>query len=212
MNILLVLGGESPSAALLNEVVPKADYVIGVDSGMDILQENGHHADLFIGDMDSCASTEIKTSQSLHLRDQNTSDLQKALQHIQVNFPVTSLTIVGGGGGRTDHLINNLHICADFMETVEIVFINDHFQETPTLREYIYRKTPSSVSDLRVRTGATFSIFTLSEVIGLTVRGLKWDIKCSDHCAGLISQSNLAVVDNPKVTIRSGCIYITVYQ
>ena len=201
MKILMVLGGTPPSGKLLNEQIQSADFVIACDGGGNCFRGTDYVIDVLIGDMDSFHDQNIIIKTHLPLDEQASTDFQKGLAFVDENLIPDQITILGSGGGRTDHLVNNLQICALFDPSTPMLMIHELPESDDLNVEIILRKTPESYPDYPVREGALFSALAVSPFSSLSLSGLKWDIKVTDQRAGLISQSNLCVVDNPIVTL-----------
>lgn len=214
MNILLILSGEPPSHHLLQQEFKRTDYVVAVDGGLEVLTRNRIQPNLIVGDLDSAPDVStVKLDDSVvHILEQDSTDLQKSLSWLAENLDIESLTLLGAGGGRTDHLVHNLQICALFDPQVPICLKNDHDSNSGQKIECIYRITPESYCDPIVGEGTLLSIFTLGEAVRLKTQGLKWDLNVLDPSSGVLSQSNISLVDKPELTLDSGYAYIAVYQ
>lgn len=107
--VLVFAGGEM--AELVNPL-PTADYVIAADSGLDHASAAGIPVDLIVGDLDSispaglAAATEANIPIEQHARDKDATDLELSLG-AAVRYGAERIVIVGGGGGRVDHLLAN---------------------------------------------------------------------------------------------------------
>ncbi len=212
MNLLIVLAGTPPSKTLLKTEMMAADVVLAVDGGFNVFKKIKESPDLVLGDMDSIALDKLNSVEVLNLLDQNQTDLQKTLDYAFKTYPIESLTFLGASGGRTDHLLHNLHICALIDPSVTIQFMNEMSTNEDISIEIIQRITPLCPFDLRVTKGTMLSILPITEYKCLHSEGLKWEIVDRDSSTGFISQSNLVIKDDPKFNITSGCAYIAVYQ
>ncbi|MCF7923249.1 MAG: thiamine diphosphokinase [Candidatus Marinimicrobia bacterium] len=207
----MVLAGTPPSKTLLQTEMIEADLVLAVDGGFNGFQKYKLQPDLLLGDMDSVTMNE-EPLEYLDLPDQDRTDLQKALDYVFKTFSIQSITFLGGGGVRTDHLLHNLHICASIDPAIKIIFKNEISLDKDISIEIIQRITPQCEFDLRVREATILSVLPICDYQGLNSEGLKWEIKNKDRASGFISQSNQTVKDDPAFRIRSGCAYIAVYQ
>ncbi len=212
MNILIILAGSPPSKELLKTEIKTADIVIAVDGGFNVFRKYKLLPDLVLGDMDSVELVSPYDVEVIPLPDQDLTDLQKTLQYVFESHSVKSLIFLGAGGARTDHLLNNLHLCASIDKSVRIIFKNEISDSTDFSLEIIERITPQSDFDLPVKTGSTLSILPFADFSGLNSEGLQWEIKGSNHSDTFICQSNVSIKDDPTFMIRSGYAYIAVYQ
>jgi len=212
MRVLFVLSGDPPDLDLLLTEIQAADLTVAVDGGVDIFRNQNHTPDITIGDFDSKKTDVDSDSKCIYLPDQNQSDLQKAFNYIEQNYSVSTVVLLGANGGRTDHLINNLQICASSDSHIKIIIKQIiAVDERPTL-ETILRITPDIKVDLRVMKGTTLSVFAISHFRGLCSKGLKWELSQINSASGVFSQSNLANVDDPQFTLLEGVAYISIYQ
>ncbi len=217
MNILLVLAGDPPGIELLTREMERADLVVAVDGGANGFYESDDQPDLLLGDMDSATLDFNDKTRLIKLPDQNHTDLQKGLEYLSQHYQIDSLVLLGATGKRTDHLLNNLQICAILPQEIPLTLINDfinpHTSGRPFREEVIYRLTPSSNTDLRVSVNSTLSMFTVTEFEGLCSSGLKWELEhLSSVESHFISQSNKTMRSDPSFSLKSGCVYIAVYQ
>lgn len=105
---IVITGGEpaDPSVAL------PAAFVIAADSGLDHAAALGLEADLVIGDMDSVDSGRLARARDdgalvdRHSPDKDATDLELALD-AALERGAERVIVVGGGGGRLDHLLAN---------------------------------------------------------------------------------------------------------
>lgn len=212
MKVLLVLSGDKPGPDLLEHEIAEAGVTIAVDGGYNIFNELGVTPDLVIGDLDSIEYDIADQVKVLKQMNQNTSDLQKALSYVFEHFEPSQITLLGATGGRTDHLLNNLKVCASIDPQVKLIIKNDHLPHTDHKLEELIRLTPSNSDDIRIKQHAVLSIIHVSQFKGLYSKGLKWEIEDANSDFEIISQSNRALVADPQFKIESGCLYITVYQ
>jgi len=212
MHICLVLAGDPPSEKLLRASQAASELMVAVDGGVNCFQKFQLSAELVIGDLDSLKAPLTGAGKIIETPNQNQTDLQKALKYVIRKYAPTHIQLLGATGGRTDHLVNNLQICATLPPQLGLVIISEPQKHTVGKTEHIFRVTPLSNSDLKVKQGSTLSVFSVSDFAGLQSRGLKWDISNQSSSQRFFSQSNLANVDDPAFNLASGCVYISVYQ
>ncbi len=212
MNILLVLAGEPPDKQLLQSQIDKTDLVVAVDGGFNTLKKYSLSPDLIIGDLDSVELPENNTIRVVHTPDQNFTDLEKTLEYLLESYTPNSLILLGATGGRTDHLLSNLHVCALVDNSVNITILSEKIISDKIVLEKIIRLTPNTNIDHEVKQGNTLSVLPVTQYSGLATRGLKWDIEHLDSHHNSSSQSNLAIIDDPQFSLMSGSVYIAVYQ
>lgn len=212
MKLLLVLAGDEPSSGLLRAEMTVADSTIAVDGGLNSFQQLDLTPDLLIGDLDSAKNTASDTTQVVQQDSQETTDLQKSLDYIFQHYKPDQITLLGATGGRTDHLVNNLKICANIDPSIKVVIKNDKVSSDSFNTETIVRVTPEQPNILSINTQSTLSLIHVSEFKGLYSQGLKWEIENANSDSPIISQSNIVKMNDPQFRLDSGCVYLAVYQ
>lgn len=109
---VLFTGGEGPARARIEEALESARFVIAADSGWDLAREMGVTPDLVVGDMDSIRERHILDAlprERVRVFDpeKDETDTEIGLR-LLFERGATDVTLVGGGGGRLDHLIGIL--------------------------------------------------------------------------------------------------------
>lgn len=212
MKILLILAGNPPDLELLESEMTASDLVVAVDGGSNVLSEYKLDPDLIIGDLDSINFTPGKQIDVIKISDQNLTDLQKAFQYLEQQFNPSHINILGGMGGRVDHTVSNLHISALVNPQISITFMNSIETSETFRREIVHRIVAPYDNDLPVTKGSTVSVFTVSRFSELRSKGLSWDLDNVSSKDVFGSQSNISEVNDPRFSLKSGCVYIAVYQ
>lgn len=210
MHAILVLAGTSPSKQLLQDCMSRSDLVVAADGGANIFHKYDLEPDMLIGDLDSVTSHEWPNTSIVHISDQETTDLEKALRFL-LEKDVKAIRILGGLGGRTDHLLNNLNVCAQVDPDIDITFIHDDPHADGFSLESIYRLTPKGRM-IQVDDDSLVSVSSVVGFSGLTSVGLKWEILDANAHDGFFSQSNRATASELRFTLEDGICYISVYQ
>jgi thiamine pyrophosphokinase len=108
---LVFAGGDPPPAELLTDL-DRSALVIAADSGLDHALALGFAVDVVVGDLDSVTSEALARARAAgadvepHPAEKDETDLELALRRA-VALGVERVTVVGGGGGRHDHLLAN---------------------------------------------------------------------------------------------------------
>ena len=106
----IVLANGDPVAGGLQ--LPDDALVIAADGGLALAQALGLSVDVVVGDMDSVTPDDLDAAErsgariERHPRDKQATDLELALD-AAIAAGATEITIVGGTGGRLDHLLAN---------------------------------------------------------------------------------------------------------
>lgn len=106
MSKSIIFTGSNPPVKLPPDLIGPDDVVIAADSGYDSARMFGVSVDLAVGDFDSTRyGREIETVRhERHSRDKDESDTFLAIAR-GVEMAGNDYVLVGGGGGRTDHLL-----------------------------------------------------------------------------------------------------------
>lgn len=112
MRALIVLGGDTPSAGLLESCVRASDLTIAADGGLAAFDAAGIEPDLLVGDMDSVradvlAKYESRIPQRRLNCIKDDTDGVDALD-LAIERGATQITLLGALGGRLDHALANV--------------------------------------------------------------------------------------------------------
>jgi len=173
MHALVIAGGDAPTPLELGVVARAADLVIAADSGIGHALALGLTVDVVVGDLDSADPVHVETAAAAgthvdrHPVDKDMTDLELALC-LARDRGARSVTVIGAGGGRLDHLLANLLLVA------HDEFADLHVDAVAAdARVTVVRGT-------RTLLGATGSVVTLLPVggpaSGVTTRGLRWTL------------------------------------
>ncbi len=112
-----MLAGGERVVTPLSGPLPPADTVIAADSGLRSATTLGLKVDLVVGDLDSVDRDDLARAEALgtrvdrHPEDKDRTDLAIALDAVLEEGPA-QVTVVGGHGGRLDHLLANVALLA----------------------------------------------------------------------------------------------------
>jgi thiamine pyrophosphokinase len=108
-------GDELPASAEL--VLPGDGLVVAADSGVDHAHALDRRVDVAVGDFDSVTPGGLARAErdgtliERHDADKDATDLELALD-VVLERGIRRVTVVGGHGGRLDHLLGNLLLLA----------------------------------------------------------------------------------------------------
>lgn len=165
MKALIVCNGFPPEPSLLAEELQKADLVIGADGGANTLLSMDLKPDLVVGDLDSFIQPAEPAFEVLHDPDQETNDLEKALQ-AALDRNHDQCVVLGAFGLRMDHSLKNLSVLQQF---------NPHFSELLFKDNHQLCFMAGASFTMKAEKGTTVSLFPVSgKAEGVTTRGLKY--------------------------------------
>ena len=192
------MGGEGPAPGFIRQLLARADLVVAADSGYDLARSAGAEPDLLVGDLDSIQG--IAEARKLlgagritsFDREKDETDTEIGLRVLRERG-VASVTIVGGGGGRLDHLIGILRLFERETRPKQWV----------TSREQVVSiEAEESFGEML---GVTCSFFPVGcETTSMVTTGLRWPLdglRWRHSDAGI---SNYGVAEQVTVRMLSG--------
>jgi thiamine pyrophosphokinase len=169
--IIFCAGG--PARAPLPEIRGDA-LVIAADSGVTEAERLGFHVDLLVGDLDSADPEAVGRVEAAggtierHPTDKDASDLELAMG-AAVAADVRRIVVVGGDGGRFDHLLGNaLLLASPRFADVDIEAVLGGARIVVVRGDRDVSGTP----------GALVTLFALGGSARVTTEGLRWSL---DH-------------------------------
>jgi thiamine pyrophosphokinase len=117
VTVTIVLAGGDPVEPSLRTRLPDASYVVAADSGLHAADVLGLRVDRVVGDFDSVdpdaldAAVARGATVDRHPTAKDATDLELAL-HDAVAQDSPRIVLVGGDGGRLDHLLANVLLLA----------------------------------------------------------------------------------------------------
>lgn len=172
-----VFAGGDPPPPEAARWIRSGSYVIAADSGLDHAHRLGFEADLLVGDLDSVspdAAGRHGGRLQRHPADKDHTDLELAMEAaVRMGGPVM---VVGGHGGRLDHLLANAHLLADHRwSAARVVWLAGE-----DLASVVRRR-----ASLHGRPGDPVSLVPIGgHAIGVTTEGLHWALRDDTLAAG----------------------------
>ncbi len=199
-------GVEWPALAAL---LPGA-LVVAADGGARAFLGRERAPDVIVGDGDSLGPEELAALAAAgarvvaHPRDKDETDLELALAWV-VAHGVTECDVVGALGGRWDHSLANVLVCAG--ERFAACCIRVH---APGETLYLVRGAVT----LDESRGTTVSLIPLTAVVtGVTTRGLRYELAAAtlyrDQGRGL---SNVLLAPPASVTLEHGVLLVCLHH
>ncbi len=168
--ILCLSGGHIPSTMIRNYY---STYpLIATDGAANYLKKHNIPISIIIGDLDSIDRKITLNEKIVHIKDQNTTDFEKALLYIEEHHLSPTL-IFGMQGGEIDHALNNFHCLAKFSKRLTLVFCDEEKENSCKYGKLIFDQI--AISD---RKGHKISILPYPMCV-VSTSGLRWQLNCS---------------------------------
>lgn len=194
---VLILGGSPPPPTLLKTSCFGAAEVIAVDGGIHAFNGTTCQPTLHIGDFDS--SKPHSAVKTISCPEQDRTDLQKALEYIPAD--VRDLDVLGSNGGRSDHVLTNLHILAHASLELHIRCLNQ--------AETLVRVLPGQPLETSCPPGTQASLIPATQAATITTKGLKWELTDEQLVAGIkLGQSNETISPDIRVEVKDGIAWV----
>jgi len=153
---------------------PPGAAIVAADSGLHSVLDLGLHADVVVGDMDSVDEGRLADAITAgarverHPADKDFTDLELALQ-VAAQMGATHVLVVGGAGGRLDHLIaNQLLLASDAYAQLRIEAIAGDARCT-VVREHV---------ELRGKPGSLVTLLAIGgPANGVRTTGLRFSLR-----------------------------------
>lgn len=207
---LLFVGGDERSTDLPAHGWA-ADVVIAVDSGLHAAQRARVHVDHVVGDMDSVSDEALGAAADAgaeihrHPADKDATDLELALDLVAELLACAGtgarLHVVGGGGGRLDHLLGDLMMLSGPRLAAWEVTARFGSASVSVVR-------PGRSVELRGRPGDQVSLLPVhGDAGGVCTSGVRWPLVDGYLTAGTSRAiSNELETEVATVSISSGCL------
>jgi thiamine pyrophosphokinase len=205
VTVVVAGGGATPQA--LPDGLAAATAVIAADGGLDLAERLGLAADRVVGDLDSVSAGALERARRRGVEvevsptDKDVTDLELALAAAR-RSGTRRLVVLGGAGGRLDHLLANLSVLTGpLTEGLAVdAWLGEH-------RVQVVRDDVAVVG----RAGTEVSLLAWhGDAEGVTTRGLRWPLHEAVLVAGAArGTSNLLEGDSAEVRLRAGVLSVT---
>ena len=189
-------GGAAPNVPIQIED-RAACMIVAADSGLDTVVRHGVEPDAIVGDMDSLEDRSLldrfpDAYIERHDRAKDFTDTEIALNFLW-NRAINAVTIVGGGGGRLDHLMGVLAL-----------FERQHRpQRWITDRDEV--RVVESAVEFDAEAGTVVSFFPLGEgPVRMNSEGLRWPLDPLVWHRGDVGISNECMGGRCRVSMQNG--------
>jgi thiamine pyrophosphokinase len=204
VHAFVIAGGDAPTATELAVVDRSPDLVVAADSGVGHALDLGLVPDVVVGDFDSAEPEHVERAVAAGARvdrhpvDKDMTDLELAL-HTARQLGAASVTVLGAGGGRLDHLLANL-----------LLVTHDEFASL-AIDAIAGDAIVTVVRGTRTLRGAPGGIVTLLPIggpaTGVSTSGLRWHLTDDELVpASTRGVSNEIVASPATVTVTAGVV------
>ena len=203
---IIFTGGQRPSQRIVKRLIEteaQGALFIAADSGLDAAESTGIKPDWIIGDMDSLGDSSRlaafpKERVIRHEKDKDYTDTELAFM-FAVEKGAADIWIIGGGGGRIDHLFG-IHSLFE-----REIFPRRWLTESADIHCIEAGLDTANKLCRRVEKGALVSVFPLGDG-NWTAKssGLKWQLEGVKWERGLFGLSNVAVDGDFPITAQAG--------
>jgi thiamine pyrophosphokinase len=201
-DVVVLAGGDSVDPRTADRL-PRDAFVIAADAGLHAAEALRIEADVVVGDLDSVDARSLDDAVrkgarvERHPVDKDRTDLAIALD-LATDHGAERITVVGGYGGRLDHLAANLALLASpaypatvvaHMGPATVTVVRDH-------------------AELAGRPGELVSLVPMhGPALGVTTAGMRFPLEDEDLSAGSSrGVSNELVAPRALVRVREGCV------
>lgn len=207
-NYVIVLAGGDPVDPRLAQRLPFGAKVIAADSGLGQAQRLGLTPDLVVGDLDSVDRGDLAAAQAAGVpierypEDKDATDLDLALERAIANGH-TDIIVIGGHGGRLDHLLGNaLVVASDRFSSVHIQWW------IGTTSVFVARS--DAPTQLAGDHGDLVSLIAVGgPAIGVTTKGLRWPLNSETLAPGSTRGiSNELTAGDGQITLAAGALLV----
>ena len=193
-----------------------ADLVIAADGGLRWAQKLGMHVNVVVGDMDSvdaAALAEVEAGGAEIVRhdpDKDATDLELALR-LACERGASSITLIGGHGGRLDHFLGNIALLASLPKGVRAQALMGE-TEIFVIHGYGIRGTEEQGVELSLR-GEPSQLVSLipwgGDAVGIKTEGLRWPLASESLPLGTSRGiSNEMTGTQAEVSLESGTLLV----
>lgn len=210
-DVVVLANGDPMPVSLLDDVADAIDgatLTVAADGGLSHADRADRGVDVVIGDLDSVDPAELERARAagteviVHPVDKDATDLDLALDLVGQRWDSASparVLVVGGHGGRTDHLVGNLLLVASERHRGLRITMWSGAEVITVVRDtaHLLRHAGAVVSLLAVNGPAT----------GVTTSGLRFPLDGATLAPGAsVGLSNELTGERAEVHVRTGAL------
>lgn len=198
---LVICNGEMPPRQLIAPLLSARPFILCADGGANKARLFKIQPHAIIGDLDSITVRTRRYFSSvatIHIPDQNSTDLEKALEYL-LEKKIRNATIIGATGERPDHTVANFSILLKYHKMLSLRF----FDERCTAE--IVQKTIRFSAVI----GQQISLIPMGKCSGISTKGLKFSLRNESLKLGVREgSSNEAVSSRVSISLKRGSLLL----
>lgn len=202
---LVICNGDVLTKAEFAPLLREKPFIVCADGGANKARLLGIRPHAIIGDLDSISSVTRKhfvRVETIHIADQESTDLEKALDFL-LKLLIPSVTVVGATGGRPDHTLANFSILKKYHHKIRILF-SDPFCDIKIIEGRV---------DFEAPVGTIVSLMPIDRCEGIHTIGLKYPLENESLELGQREGTSNIVVSSPvRITVKKGCLLLFVVK
>lgn len=193
-----------PRQILFDQEAGQSDYIIAADGGASTCFRYSRVPDLVIGDLDSYVAQPGFDVQVILDEDQETNDLEKAIQHA-LKVGATSIVVLGATGERLDQTLKNISVMVQFQHKIDSLVLKD---------DLCWMRILPDKFSLKTCPGTLISLFPVSGVVtGIRTKGLKFSLNDESLQNGVRDgSSNESTGDLVEISHVDGDLLLMVFD
>ncbi len=202
---LIVLDGEINKSLLIKYINKPGikPILISADGASNKLYEWKIIPDYIIGDLDSITPKALayfkkKKVNIKRVAEQEHNDFEKCIK-FALSEKLKDITVIGYGGKRADHMLNNFSVMKRYYNKCRIRFIDKDFK--------IF--FAGKVTEFDCKIGDTVSLMAILKAEGITTYGLQYPLKNESLEFGIREGAlNKAVSNKIKIKVKKGDLVV----
>lgn len=208
-SVVIIANAPGQLSASENDLIRQADLVLAADAGLHKLKDFSESVTV-IGDFDSIddsiASSFVDLKRVPRL-EQDSNDLEKSVVYA-VERGASSVSILGGFGGRLDQSLTSLSVMVRYHTEVEIMLYHDSSVSV------ILSEATSSLDWSRVGFPPMdqLSIVPWGDEVEISLKDVHWPLEHATLGNGSLGVSNRIFGDAGSIKIHRGTVVCTISQ
>ena len=205
--VIIIVNGPLPPEEFVQKYIEHAYMIICADGGANRIAGFEIQPDIIIGDMDSVTKETLQKLSNITLirrPEQESSDLQKALEFIESRVQgKQKVVVLGASGERQDHFLGSISLLPQFADRLSVEIVD----EWCTIRFVGKHMMITGVP------GQIVSLWSLSaKATGVTTTGLKYPLRNAALAQGTRGISNEFCAHEASITVRSGNLLAIIHH